>query len=198
MANIEKLTNQILSEAKAQRDKILADAQSEKNKILEKRISEARNLEKELIERGKREAQARKERIISGAHLKIRNEKLTYKQEIIEKVFDSAIEELSNINEKEFKTFIKERVLTMNLSGKQNLILNNQGKNIIDEEFIKDLNTQIKNNGNNLEILISNETRDFKGGFILEENGIEINNTFEALVNSFRDDLEFQVAKVLF
>ena len=38
----------------------------------------------------------------------------------------------------------------------------------------------------------------FKGGFILEKDGIEINNTFEALVSSLRDDLEFEVARVLF
>lgn len=198
MANIEKLTNQILSEAKAQRDKILADAQSEKNKILEKRISEARNLEKELIEREKREAEARKERIISGAHLKVRNEKLTYKQEVIEKVFNNVIDELSTISDKEFKRFIKDRIIIMNITGNKRLILNEHGKKIIDEVFIEDLNSYIKSDGRNIEISISNETRDFKGGFILEENGIEINNTFEALVNSCRDDLELQVAKVLF
>ena len=38
----------------------------------------------------------------------------------------------------------------------------------------------------------------FKGGFILENNGIEINSTYEALVSSLRDELEFEVAKVLF
>ena len=32
----------------------------------------------------------------------------------------------------------------------------------------------------------------------LENNGIEINSTYEALVSSLRDELEFEVAKVLF
>lgn len=36
------------------------------------------------------------------------------------------------------------------------------------------------------------------GGFILEKNGIEINNTFEALVGSIKDDLSLEVAKMLF
>ena len=34
--------------------------------------------------------------------------------------------------------------------------------------------------------------------FILENEGIEINSTFEALVSSLRDELEFEVAQVLF
>ena len=48
------------------------------------------------------------------------------------------------------------------------------------------------------ELKLSNETRDIKGGFILEKNGIEVNNTFEALVNSLKEDLEYEVANVLF
>ena len=36
------------------------------------------------------------------------------------------------------------------------------------------------------------------GGFILEKDGIEINNTFEALVSSLKEELEFEVAKELF
>ena len=47
-------------------------------------------------------------------------------------------------------------------------------------------------------ISLSNETGNFKGGFVLEKDGIEINNTFEALVNSLRDDLSLEVARVLF
>ena len=47
-------------------------------------------------------------------------------------------------------------------------------------------------------IKLSDETGKFEGGFILEQNGIEINNTFEALVSSLKDDLSLEVARVLF
>ncbi|MCF0126958.1 MAG: glycogen/starch synthase, partial [Pseudobutyrivibrio sp.] len=62
-----------------------------------------------------------------------------------------------------------------------------------DDAFLTELNSKIKG-----ELVLSKTIGDFKGGFVLESNGIEINNTYEALVSSLRDDLEFEVAKVLF
>ena len=38
----------------------------------------------------------------------------------------------------------------------------------------------------------------FDRGFILDRNGIQINNTFESLVKSLRSELELEVTKVLF
>ena len=81
----------------------------------------------------------------------------------------------------------------MNLSGKQNLILNKQGLEFVNASFIEELNSKV-----NAEITLSETVGNFKGGFILENNGIEINSTYEALVSSLRDELEFEVAKVLF
>ena len=81
----------------------------------------------------------------------------------------------------------------MNLSGKYNLILNKEGLAIVDDAFVAELNSKI-----NGELVLSKTVGNFKGGFVLENNGIEINNTYEALVSSLRDDLEFEVAKVLF
>ena len=81
----------------------------------------------------------------------------------------------------------------MNLTGKQTLILNETGLKFVDAAFIEELNSQVK-----AQITLSKKAGNFKGGFILENEGIEINSTFEALVSSLRDELEFEVAQVLF
>ena len=39
---------------------------------------------------------------------------------------------------------------------------------------------------------------DIKGGFILQSGGVEINNTFQALLEMQRDELEPEVASLLF
>ena len=79
--------------------------------------------------------------------------------------------------------------------GEQKLILNDTSKKIIDGSFLLEINNELKSKAN---VTLSEETRNFKGGFILEKDGIEINNTFEALVNSLKDDLNQEVARVLF
>lgn len=198
MNNIKNLTSKITSDAEAKRESILAKANEEKDKILDKKEVEARKLEAEMIAKAEMEAKTRKERIISGAELKVRNEKLEAKQEVISSVFNMSIDSLSKMSDKEIKDFIMNTILNSQIAGDEVVIINEKEKGIITEDFIKEVNTNLSNNGRIGKLTLAKEVRDFKGGFILEKNGIEINNTFEALVEALRDELEFEVASVLF
>lgn len=198
MANVNNLISKILEEAKIKEKEILANAQEEKNKIVDKRISEAKILEKEIIEKAKIEATTKKERIISSSQLKVRNDKLEAKQQIIQKTFDEAVESLANLSKEQFMQYVENKILSLDIYGDESLILNAKGKEMITSEFINDLNKKLTFKGKKGNITVKNETGDFKGGFILEKDGIEINNTFEALVNSIKEELEYEVAKVLF
>ena len=195
MSNLNNLTSKILKDAEDKKAVILSDAEGEKNKILSKRAGEASVEEKSILERAEREAASRKERIISGAELHARNEKLEAKQKVIKEVFQTSVKELSNCSADDLKGFVKEVILNTKIEGTQNLILNEAGKKAIDEAFVAEINEAL---GKKATIKLSDETGKFEGGFILEQNGIEINNTFEALVSSLRDDLSLEVARVLF
>lgn len=195
MSNINNLTSKIIKDAEDKKESILQEAEKEKNKILGKRQEEANIAEKTILEKAEREAVSRKERIISSAQLQARNEKLQAKQEVISEVFITSIEALCNISKNDFKEFVKTAILNSNIEGNQKLILNNLGVKIVDESLLSEINKEL---GTKASITLSEETRNFKGGFILEKEGIEINNTFEALVNSLKDDLSQEVAKVLF
>lgn len=195
MSNLNNLTSKILKDAEAKKAVILSDAENEKNKILSKKQKEASSVEKTMLEKAEREAASRKERIISGAQLHARNEKLEAKQKVISEVFEISVEELSSCSDDDLKGFIKEVILNTEFEGEQNLILNADGKKVIDDAFVAEINKALDGKA---VIKIDENTRDFKGGFILEKNGIEINNTFEALVGSIKDDLSLEVAKMLF
>lgn len=195
MSNLNNLTSKILKDAEDKKAVILSDAENEKNKILSKKQEEASSLEKTMLEKAEREAASRKERIISGAQLNARNEKLEAKQKVISEVFETSVKELSNCSAEDLKDFIKEVILNSNIKGEQNLILNEAGKKVIDEVFVAEINKEL---GTKAFIKINENIRDFRGGFILEKDGIEINNTFEALVSSIKDDLSLEVARVLF
>ena len=187
------MTSKILKDAEARKENILATAQEERNKIVSKKESSANEIAKEILEKAEIEAKSKKERVISGAKLKVRNNKLAVKQEIIDEVFEKSIDKLTKLSKEEFLNFVRNTISSMNLSGKQNLILNKQGLEFVNASFIEELNSKV-----NAEITLSETVGNFKGGFILENNGIEINSTYEALVSSLRDELEFEVAKVLF
>ena len=193
MSNIKNITSKILKDAEAGKENILATAEEEKNKILSKKVSSANEIAQEILEKAEVEAKSKKERVISSARLKVRNNKLAAKQEIINEVFEKSIDKLTELSKEDFLNFLKNTISSMNLTGKQTLILNEAGLKFVDADFINELNTKV-----DAQIILSEVPGKFKGGFILENNGIQINSTYEALVSSLRDELEFEVAKVLF
>lgn len=196
--SVNNITSKILRDAEGRKESILATAEEEKNKILSKKVASAKELEKEILEKAEIEAKSKKERVISGAKLKARNEKLAAKQEVIEEVFSKSVETLCKLNDREFVKFIKDSILSLNIDGDETLILNNDGQKIVSKEVVAEINAELKAKGLKGEIKISETIGSFRGGFILEKGGVEINNTFESLVDSLKDQLEFEVAKVLF
>lgn len=198
MANLSNLTSKILREAEERKENILKAANEEKNKILSKRNKEISELEAEMVEKAIREAATRKERVISGAELQARNTRLEAKQEIINEVFQMSIESLCSLENEEYKNFIKYSILSLGIAGNEKLILNSKGKELVDDTLLEEINKELLSSGKKGELVISEVEGNFAGGFVLEKDGIEVNNTFEALVSSLREELEFVVAKELF
>lgn len=195
MSNISNLTSKILKDAEDKKTSILNEANEQRNKIIAKKEEEASSEEKVILERAERDAASRKERIISGAELNSRNAKLAAKQKVINSVFEKSVEALCNLSNEELKNFVTDSILHSGVEGNQNLILNEAGAKVITTEVLDEINSKLNSKA---KITLSSEIRNFKGGFILEKDGIEINNTFEALVGSIKDDLSLKVAQVLF
>lgn len=198
MANVSNLTSKILKDAEERKESILAAAENEKAKILDKKNNEAKALEATMLEKAESEAKTSKERVISGAELKARNEKLKAKQAVIKEVFEKSVEELCNLDDAKYVAFIKDSILSLGLAGDEKLVLNERGMKLVTDTVLSEINAGLVSNGKKGEITLVKEARSFKGGFILEKDGIEINNTFEALVNSVKEELEFEVARELF
>lgn len=198
MSNINNITSKILKDAEERKDSILAAAEDQKNKIVSKSTEKANEVAKEMIEKAKVEAKSKKERVISGAKLKVRNNKLFAKQKVIADVFAASVDALCNLSNDEFVSFLKDTILSLDIEGDENLILNEAGKKLIDFKIVGEINLELQKQGKNASIKVSDEIGNFKGGFILEKNGLEINNTFEALVEQSREELEYEVANVLF
>lgn len=198
MSNIKNLTEKILEEAKHKEKEIATYAESEKEKILSSKIKEADDEKKLILLKAEEEAKTKKERIISSTTLKVRNEKLEIKQKLISEVFEKALEELCSMNSSKLKSFIKHTILDLDIEGDETIILNEDGKSKIDDKFVEDLNFIFLARNKKGELKVREENGNFKGGFIVEKNGVEINNTFESLMDSMKDELEYEVSKALF
>lgn len=197
MSNLNNLTSKILKDAEGKRDSILNQAKAEGEAVVSKNVKRAESISNETIEKANMESEVRKARVISNAKLTVRNNQLQAKQEVIGKVFETAIERLNNLSTEEYVAFIETTLKSLDLDGTETIIINDKDKDVFNVKFLTDLNKELMAQGKKGEISL-NTAGNFKGGFVLERNGIQINNTFESLVNSLRSELEFEVTKALF
>ena len=197
MSNLNNITSKIIKDAEEKRDEILNAAQVESDSIIAKETKKAKNLEVELIEKAKIEAKARENRVISNARLKVRNNELKATQDMISKVFEKAVERLNSLSTLEYKEYILRALDSLDLEGTEILIINKKDEDVINNKFLLDLNNKLIGLGKKGKISILTNGN-FDRGFILDRNGIQINNTFESLVKSLRSELELEVTKVLF
>ncbi|MEA4826497.1 MAG: V-type ATP synthase subunit E family protein, partial [Clostridium sp.] len=174
---------------------LIEEANLQEKNILDKKKREAEIERKSIVDKADAEAKIRAERVISNAEIQVRNMKLEAKQKVLDRVFTESLEKLSAISKDETLEFIKKSILSLEIEGNEELIV---GENIASDNFIAELNSSLKNLGKKGELKLSAEKRDIKGGYILAKSGVEINYTFEALVKLMRDELEAEVAGILF
>jgi V/A-type H+-transporting ATPase subunit E len=198
MSNLESLSAKIIEDANIKAESMLKEAADNKKLMIENKIKEAEGLKTQMLEKANIEAKTEKQRIISNAQLTVRDEKLVSKQKMIDKVFTMALEKLSKINESEYLELVKRYLLSMPISGNEDIIIPGKYTDLVNGEYLSQINTELKAKGKMGEIKLSSDARNITSGFIVLKNGIEINNTFESLVNSLRAELEPEIVEQLF
>ena len=198
MSNLKNLSSKIVDDASIKAEAMLKEAKDNGTSIIASKVKSAKALELQMLGKAKIEASTAKQRIISSTKLTVRNEKLVAMQEIIDKVFQGALEVLLVINEKQYLELLKSYLLSMPIAGNEELVIPTKFRSTFNDDQLAELNAALKASGKIGEMKLSSGERNVNSGFIVMKKGIEINNTFENLVNSLRDELEAEIVKELF
>ncbi len=198
MSNLDNLTSKIIKDAEVKKIEILNEATVKADEIIKKKTEEANKKASSILQKAEMESKTIKERIISKTDLEIRNKKLLAKQQVIEKVFEAAKEKLKAMNAEEFTKFIKNSIMALNIHGDEEIIINPVDREKLPEKFLDEVNKSLISKGKLGNLKFNVKTHEIDGGFILSKNGIEINNSFDELVNSLKYELEYEVGKILF
>ena len=183
MSNLDNLTQKILEDAKNKASEIVDEAEKKNRSLVSHRVKEANERRDKIVEKAAAEAQMLKSRVISSAELKVRDEKLTAKQEVMDKVFQMAKDKLSNLDNDDYLEFVKASLENTKTEGKPTLLVP-KGK----KDQLEELSTAVE--------LV--EDPSVQSGYILKDGEIVYNYTFEALVDEIREDLEGEIAQKLF
>lgn len=183
MSNLENIVNKILDDAKEKADRIMEEATKINEDIMNSKVREANESKKRIIEKAKADAAMMKERIVSNAELKVRDEKLKAKQEVLDRVFKLSKEKLNVLNDNEYLKFIENSLKTLNLKGMEMLIVPDKIREKVEAQ--------------GLGYRVSKDEV-VESGFVIKDKDVTMNFSFDALVDYLREELESEIAEDLF
>lgn len=191
--SIEKITSAIIEEAQTECEQIMNAANIKGKSVvneLEKRI-------KIEIDAYVKNAAEERERIISRrksvADIDSKKIVLTKKQELINRCFDNAIEFIISMDEEKYVEFLADAGKASGLI-EGTLIFNEKEKNSIGKRVVDMMNKKVPGG----KFTLSDETKNLRGGYMLQKDQIYINNSVEAMMDEKRRELMGDVALILF
>jgi V/A-type H+-transporting ATPase subunit E len=195
--SLEKILAKIKDDAQREADRIKGQAEAKASRIIDDAKKQAEDKKKELIDEAKESASQHKERKVSMAALDFRKEILEEKQKAIDLAFEKAREQLLSLSEQKYLELLEDLILDSAEVGDEELILSPEDQKKLYQGFIESLNVKLNAAGKKGNLTISEETRNISGGVILRRGKIEVNSSFESLLDASRDELEADVSKLL-
>lgn len=194
----ERISQRILSEARSQAEELLAGAAKKSAAVIAAAEKEAAQNKEQILEKAKKEIEEQKKRILGLAQLDARKNMLAAKQELLTEAFQQALQKLINLEEEEYWGYLRQMLLASMQTGAETIILSPRDKARIPHKFWDDLKKELINSGRAGKCFLGPESPEIKGGFILQSEELEINNSFNALLSRQREELESEVAAMLF
>lgn len=190
--SLADIKNKIATDAKQESELIIQKAQEQIDEIRTKSDAEILSLEESYHGRFKKEEPEILNRREIVAKLDVKKLELDAKQELIAMAFNEAVKALSNLPKDKYLGFIKVLLEESVETGKEIVFLSEKEKNFT-KAWLDAYNEEHKTS-----LTISKEKVSISGGFILQNEDIDTNCSFDMLVSWNREDLEADVVKRLF
>ncbi len=194
--NAEQVIEKILSEANATADGITAEAKDKGAAAqldMEKSLDEFRRETAKLAETAGRE---HKGQMLASARMRLQKDYLAAKCDLLDEVFDKAVEQIKQLSDSEYLKFIESLMVKAVETGSEEVIVGKNETRITDS-FIKQVNRKL-GTGFKGNLLLAKEKANISGGFILRRGKVRINVSTDVLVEQARESLEIELAQDLF
>ena len=227
MNGIEKITAKIAADAEADVKKLQAETEQKIDALRTQTAAQAAQEKQAILARGEKAAAERLERLESAAQMEQRKLALAAKQEVVGEAFEMAVEKLCNLPDKELIALLTELAVEASTTDREALIFSVKDRARIGKQVViaanellvkkaapglpdnyadnkvgaflgKVVNTTAAVVTGTGQMTLSEQTRPMRGGFIMADDTVEVNCTFETLVRLQREQLERDVANVLF
>lgn len=190
----EKVSRKILEDAKKRAKELKEEVETRIRDIEEQARIEVNQIEERAKAEALEGANHEKERLMALAKLELRKSLLGAKRTMIDEAFEKAVTQLNSLKKVDYQGFVKKLLLRAVETGDEEVVVSSE-EDVIDQEFLDGVNRELGDKGG---LKLSEERREMRGGFVLSRGRVEVKATFDALVDGLRDELEMEVAKILF
>jgi V/A-type H+/Na+-transporting ATPase subunit E len=196
MAGLDRLIQRIDDESRQRAEEIIMAAAAYEERLLEQTRQKALELNRLRLKKAEADLLLLKERRHSSAQLEARNNVLQAKQDIISRVLAEARQQLSVLSSEVFLGFLNDQLLRAVETGNEVLCLNSRCAAKLPDGFLDQVNAMLVKQGHQGRLRIS--VVDMQDGFILSRDGVDMDFTFNALLDQQREELEVELARRLF
>jgi V/A-type H+-transporting ATPase subunit E len=187
--SLDAIIAKINADADERIDEIKAQAQGEID-ALNADISKKLGGTVERIESsGKDKAARTEERLVSLAELASRKRMLAARQQILDKLFEEANAEMSALKKSDYQRAFSSLLGGAELSGSFEVVTSKREATWLTKKLLSSIK--------GVELSLSEENKDYGGGFVLRHGRTELNFSFSALARSARPDLERELLTAL-
>jgi V/A-type H+-transporting ATPase subunit E len=197
MSGIDSLKNRLLQDSEESAKEIETEAAARVREVMDEAKTKVESILEEARSRAEKEGCLRKERIIAGAKLDSRNSVIAAKQETLDRIFKLADERIDGMNNEEYTSFMEKLLFNNIETGSEEVVLSKRDTIRITPGFIERVNQKLAAQGKTGRLRLSSEDRAFSG-FILRRGGVEVNCTIASMTRAMREELEAELADILF
>lgn len=193
MTGLDKIIEEIKSEASANADVILKSADNDAAKIIADAKKEANEKSDEILKNAEKKKEDILSRGESSANLEKQKSLLVAKQTVINNMLSASLEKMENAEDKQYFSYIIKLIEKNSQNTDGFIAFNSKDLNRLPENFVSEINAVSKG-----KLVISNTPVNIKSGFILIYGGIEENCSFDAIFRSKHEELTDEISALLF
>lgn len=196
--SLETLIGSITQEAQAEADRIVQRAEDEARRIREAARSDAQAETERLLKAEEDRCRKEADQGLSQARLGARNRILEVRQELVDAVFDRALQTLRAMDDDDYRDWMKRRILALYQTGDETVVVSEADHERLDAGWQDAVEQALRKQGTPHALRIEYAAEDFGGGFLLRHPAYEVDARFSAVVESIQSELRAELAAVLF
>lgn len=198
MKGTEKIIAHIENDAKAQAQAIIDEANRKAEEVRSAGEKAAQEAYDKLIREGKAECEAMLNRKIRMAEMEAKKEILGAKQERVVETFAKSVSLICTLPREEYAELFAKMAAKVSVSGTEEMYFCKNDKDECGQRIADRANELLAAQGKVGKLTVAEGAVNICGGFVLIENGIELNCSAEMLVDRCHKSMVAEVANALF